>query len=135
MKELTDVILYAPLINMINKIHNMLMTVVEEGVNSVPLDLTIEALASLGTTFNFIDCWLKRFEKSYQYQSNMYTEAMQNLFNEILVKLPKLLSHTQKRPSLLHAIGGDWCIKNEYKLLPLNKRILGNKITRERGCS
>ena len=36
------------------------------GSNTIQLNLKIEALASLGATFYFIDCWLKCFDKNYQ---------------------------------------------------------------------
>ena len=62
------------------------------GVNALPLNLTTEELASLSATFHFIDCWLKGFDQNYQDRSNMYIEAMQDLFKKIPVQLPKPLS-------------------------------------------
>ena len=38
------------------------------GGNEIPSNLTTEVLDSLGTTFDFIDWWLKFFDKNYQYQ-------------------------------------------------------------------
>ena len=67
------------------------------GGNSIPQNSTTEALASLGATFDFIDCWLKCFDINYQDRSNMYIEDMQDFFKKIPGKLPKPLSHKEKR--------------------------------------
>ena len=58
---------------------------------------TTEALDSLYATFDFIDFWLKCFDKNYQALSNMYIEAMRELFKKIPIQLPKPLSHKEKR--------------------------------------
>ena len=41
------------------------------GDNSLPSNVTTEALVSISTTFDFIDCWLKFFDQNYLEHSNM----------------------------------------------------------------
>ena len=74
--------------------------------------MTTEALSSLGANFDFINFWLKCFDKNYQARSNIYIEAMQDLFKKIPVQLPKPISHKEKRQSLLNYIGCYWHMKD-----------------------
>ena len=50
------------------------------GDTAIPPDSTIEALYSLGATFDFIDFWLKLFYQNYQAHSNIHSEYMRGLF-------------------------------------------------------
>ena len=81
------------------------------GVNTLPSNLTIEALASLGSTINFIGCWLKFVDQNYPACSNICIETMLDLLNQITVQLPKSLMLNGKIQSLLHIIGGYWYMK------------------------
>ena len=38
------------------------------GSKEIPLNLTTEALDSLGATFDSVDCWIKLFDQNYQDQ-------------------------------------------------------------------
>ena len=81
------------------------------GGNALPKKFTTEALVSLITTIDFIDFWLKYFDHNYLARSNMYSEAMQELFKKTPVEPPKPLSHRKKRKLLLNSIGGTWYTK------------------------
>ena len=79
---------------------------------TMPLNSTTEELVLLSKTTDFIGCWLQALEHNFLDRCNMYFVAMKNMFQEILVELPKPPTPKEKHQSLLHAIGGGWYMEN-----------------------
>ena len=52
------------------------------GGHSLPSNLTTESLVSLSATIDFIDFWLKCFDRNYLSGSNMYIETMPDLYKK-----------------------------------------------------
>ena len=81
----------------------------------------------IGTTIDFIGCWIQALEHNFLERYHMYIFSMKN-FQKIPVELPKPSSPKEKHQSLLHAIGGGWYVeKLSQKLIPLKKRKLSKK--------
>ena len=53
------------------------------GDRAIPNNATVKELKSLGDTFNFIDIWLKLLRKMLCAQSESYSIAMEEMFNQI----------------------------------------------------
>ena len=84
--------------------------------------MTTEALESLGSTIDFIGCWLKALEHNFIERYNLYTHNMDLLFQKTNVKFTNKSSPKEKCKQLLHAIRGDWYVeKLGQKLPPLKK--------------
>ena len=66
------------------------------GGRKIPKNSTTAALESLGTTFNFIDCWIKHFHHNYQVIWKIYNEAIKDMFKHIPTKKSKPLSQDKK---------------------------------------
>ena len=49
---------------------------------AIPKNATTAALESLGTTLDFIICWLKLFHNNYKVRSTTYHEAMDFFSNK-----------------------------------------------------
>ena len=98
------------------------------GGNASPSNSTIEALVSLSETIDFIGCCLKCLEHNSIELSNVYFQNIECMFQKITVELPKALIRKIKCQPLLHAIGGDWCMKKfNEKLPPIKKHKLSKK--------
>ena len=94
------------------------------GVNTLPFHSTTESFISLGETINFIDCWLKFYDRNCLDCSNMYIETMKSLFKKIPFQLAKPLSLKEKSNNyymLLELIG---TLKINQNLPNLKKRKL-----------
>ena len=63
----------------------------------LPSNSTIEALVLLGTTIDFIGCWLKSLEQNFIDHCHMYLFNMEQLFQKIIVKLMKQPSPKKTR--------------------------------------
>ena len=53
------------------------------GDREIPNDAKIKALEALGSTFNFIDIWLKLLRENCCAQSESYINAMKDIFMQI----------------------------------------------------
>ena len=62
------------------------------GDRVIPKDATVNALNSLGATFNFIDIWLHNFRHNYFEQSVSYTAAVVEMFKTIPQNVGKPLT-------------------------------------------
>ena len=85
------------------------------GGNSLPPNPTTSALSALFATIDFILCWIEFFDHNYQAQSNVYIDGMPTLFKKTPVQHPKTDSQKGKCQFLLHDIGDDWYMKNEWE--------------------
>ena len=77
------------------------------GDRSIPKDATTKALTALGTTFNFIDIWLKLFLDNYSAICDAYVDSI-NIFKQIPLTMKKELNPKQKVQKLMTYIGGGW---------------------------
>ena len=59
---------------------------------AIPKNSTTSSLQTLGTTFNFTDCWLKQFQPNYQVILIMYHETMIKFLKQIPTMKCKPLS-------------------------------------------
>ena len=50
------------------------------GDRAIPNDATIKTLEALGTTFNFIDIWLKLLRENHCARSASYINAIKDMF-------------------------------------------------------
>ena len=50
---------------------------------AIPNDATVKKLDSLGATFNFIDIWIKLLRENYCARSELYSNAMEEMFKQI----------------------------------------------------
>ena len=80
--------------------------------------MTIEALESLGATFNFIKIWLKLLEDIYNARRVSYITAMKEKFKKIPIMMTKPLSPRQKVQKLMTEIGGGWYMEKITKAIP-----------------
>ena len=78
---------------------------------AIPHNATTEALKAQGPTLNFIDCWLKYFQKNYQEILRMYHDAMIELFKQIPSIKSRAHSQDKKHQLLIIYIGGSWYAK------------------------
>ena len=62
----------------------------------IPNNTTIEALEALGDNLNFIDCWLKLFDRSYKVKCGIYNKAMKKMFQKMPTIKSKPLSQGEK---------------------------------------
>ena len=76
------------------------------GSRAITNNSTIAALKSLGATINFIDYWLKHFQKYYQGLLEVYREDTIELFKQITTTKFKHLSQDKNNQFLLIDIGG-----------------------------
>ena len=62
---------------------------ISSGGYPIPLNSTTWSLISLSETIDFIGCWMQALEHNFLERCNMYSFAMNKLFQEIPVELPK----------------------------------------------
>ena len=75
---------------------------------SIPKNTTTKALKALGATLNFIDIWIKLFDKNYDARYVAYITAMNEMFKQIPQTMSKPLTPKQKFQKLMTDIGGGW---------------------------
>ena len=66
--------------------------------------MTIEALETLGASFNFIEIWIKMLEENYDARRVSYSTSVKELFKQISTTMTKPLSPRQKSQKLLTEI-------------------------------
>ena len=63
--------------------------------------MTIEALETLGASFNFIEIWIKMLEENYDARRVAYIIAMKEIFKKIPLRIIKALTLKQKVQKLM----------------------------------
>ena len=53
------------------------------GDRAIPNDATVKKSKSVGATFNFIDIWIKLLRENYCARSELYSNAMEEMFKKI----------------------------------------------------
>ena len=80
---------------------------------SIPKNKTTKTLKSLGDNINFIDIWIKLFDKNYGARHVAYITATEDMFNQITLTMIKALTPKQNVQKLMTDIGGGWYMKKE----------------------
>ena len=89
---------------------------------------TTEALEALDDTLNFIDCWLKLFDRNYEVKCGMYNKYMKNMLHKIPTIKSKPLSQGKKNQKILTRIGFRYFKEKMTKeLTPLRRPKLSKK--------
>ena len=89
MQELKDILSFVLLMHMKNSINNLVVMAAAVGVVHSHQIHKTEAFILLGTTIDFIGCWLKALEQNFIEHCHMYLFNMELLYQKIPVKLPK----------------------------------------------
>ena len=78
------------------------------GDRPITKNATTRSLEALGDTLNFIDIWLKLFDRNYDVRSKAYNTGMKKMFQKIPRMITKPLSQGQNVQTLMTEIGGGW---------------------------
>ena len=97
------------------------------GDRSIHKNTTTKALKQLGATINFIDIWLKLFDKNYDARCVAYITAMKDIFKPIPQTMSKPL--TKKKSPETYDRYWWWMLygKSAKGLLPLNRSKISKK--------